>query len=98
MTISPTSTMRPSLIALTTLSSTGLLVPRKVSVPLAECVAVAESAAAAGEHGVVAQALLLGGQPLGEPVVRYGPFVMNTRDEIVQAFRDYEEGTLVRGR
>lgn len=60
--------------------------------------ALAESAAAAGEHGVVAQALLLGGQPLGEPVVRYGPFVMNTRDEIVQAFRDYEEGTLVRGR
>jgi hypothetical protein len=48
--------------------------------------------------GVVAQALLLGGQPLGEPVVRYGPFVMNTRDEIVQAFRDYEEGNLVRSR
>jgi len=59
---------------------------------------VAESATAAGETGVVAQALLLGGQPLGEPVVRYGPFVMNTRDEIVQAFRDYEEGNLVRGR
>lgn len=48
--------------------------------------------------GVVAQALLLGGQPLGEPVVRYGPFVMNTRDEIVQAFKDYEEGNLVRSR
>ena len=56
----------------------------------------ADSAAAAGESGVVAQALLLGGQPLGEPVVRYGPFVMNTREEIVQAFRDYEEGTLAR--
>jgi redox-sensitive bicupin YhaK (pirin superfamily) len=39
---------------------------------------------------------LLGGQPLGEPVVRYGPFVMNTRDEIAQALRDYEEGTLAR--
>jgi redox-sensitive bicupin YhaK (pirin superfamily) len=58
--------------------------------------ASAESAAAAGEVGVAAQVLLLGGQPLGEPVVRYGPFVMNTRDEIAQAFRDYEEGTLVR--
>lgn len=45
-----------------------------------------------------AQALLLGGQPLGEPVVRSGPFVMNTREEIVQAFRDYEEGRLVQGR
>lgn len=42
-----------------------------------------------------AEALLLGGQPLGEPVVRYGPFVMNTREEIVQALRDYDEGRLV---
>ena len=42
-----------------------------------------------------AQALLLGGQPLGEPVVRYGPFVMNTREQIVQAFEDYEAGRLV---
>lgn len=58
--------------------------------------ATATSAADAGDEGVVAQALLLGGQPLGEPVVRYGPFVMNTREEIVQAFRDYEEGSLVR--
>jgi redox-sensitive bicupin YhaK (pirin superfamily) len=58
--------------------------------------ASAASAASAGEVGVAAQALLLGGQPIGEPVVRYGPFVMNTRDEIAQALRDYEEGTLVR--
>ncbi len=40
-------------------------------------------------HGEV---LLLSGMATGDPIVRYGPFVMNTKDEIVQAFRDYERG------
>ncbi|MEK7292146.1 MAG: pirin-like C-terminal cupin domain-containing protein, partial [Actinomycetota bacterium] len=46
-------------------------------------------------HEKKAQVLLLGGQPLGEPVSRYGPFVMNSRQEIVQAVEDYQSGRLV---
>ena len=43
-----------------------------------------------------ARFLLLAGRPLGEPVVQYGPFVMNTREEIEQAIRDYQSGELTR--
>ena len=38
--------------------------------------------------------LLLAAKPLGEPVVQYGPFVMNTREEIEQAIADYQSGVL----
>jgi redox-sensitive bicupin YhaK (pirin superfamily) len=50
------------------------------------------SLAAAGN----AAALLLCGQPLGEPVVGQGPFVMNTPEQIQQAFLDYQAGRLGR--
>jgi redox-sensitive bicupin YhaK (pirin superfamily) len=41
------------------------------------------------------RALLIAGRPLNEPIVQYGPFVMNRQEEVVQAVQDYQAGRLV---
>ena len=41
---------------------------------------------------VPARALVIAGKPLGEPIAQYGPFVMNTNEEIFQAVQDYQSG------
>lgn len=53
----------------------------------------AEARIEAGDQG--ARLLLLAGKPLGEPIVQYGPFVMNTREEIEQTLADYRAGKLI---
>jgi redox-sensitive bicupin YhaK (pirin superfamily) len=47
----------------------------------------------AGEEAV--RLLLISAQPLGEPIARYGPFVINTKDEIAQALLDLKKGTFI---
>ncbi len=48
----------------------------------------------AGDEGI--RFLLVSGKPIREPVAWYGPIVMNTRDELRQAFEEYQAGTFLK--
>jgi redox-sensitive bicupin YhaK (pirin superfamily) len=50
----------------------------------------------AGEDGI--RFLLVSGKPLEEPVAWYGPIVMNTQEQLRQAFAELEEGTFLKNR
>ena len=47
-------------------------------------------------RGIIkAKFLLISGKPIGEPIARGGPFVMNTKEEILKAVEDYHSGNFV---
>jgi redox-sensitive bicupin YhaK (pirin superfamily) len=48
----------------------------------------------AADAGVPTRVLLVAGRPLGEPIAQYGPFVMNTTEQLQQAFADFQRGAL----
>jgi redox-sensitive bicupin YhaK (pirin superfamily) len=77
------------------------VVPLQGSVRIAGTEVSADTVALLGEGDSLAleailpvSLMLLAGEPLREPIAHYGPFVMNTREEIEQAFHDYQQGRM----
>ncbi len=67
------------------------------TVPVQRMAILANTAQADGvviEASVDAKLILVAGQPLKQPIVQYGPFVMNTKEEIYQALADFRDGRL----
>jgi redox-sensitive bicupin YhaK (pirin superfamily) len=80
---------------------TAAVVPLRGSVRIEGRVVLADSVALLGPGDTVtvqaesaASLMLLAGEPIREPIAHYGPFVMNTREEIEQAILDYQQGRM----
>jgi quercetin 2,3-dioxygenase len=69
----------------------GLTIDGHAAHPQSAIEIVAERPVLLGASDGAIELLLLQGRPIGEPVAQYGPFVMNTREEIQQAFADYRK-------
>ena len=77
------------------------VVPLRGSISIEGTEVSADTVALLGEGDSVAlessegaSLMLLAGEPLREPIAHYGPFVMNTREELEQAFQDYQQGRM----
>jgi redox-sensitive bicupin YhaK (pirin superfamily) len=57
---------------------------------------VATDGVALAAEGGAARVLLVAGKPLNEPIAQYGPFVMNTTEQLQEAFADFQQGVLAR--
>lgn len=76
------------------LSGRGFAGPRKDPIHMGQLAVLGAGDALRVDATSLMELFIMGGEPIREPVAHYGPFVMNTRAELIQAFEDYQAGRL----